>query len=463
MYVIYSVKVIQEGFGKSLETFDIFLTESRASGQESRDSVLLTFSLKSRGLITFDKVSRMNESGHFPICAANSFRCSPNRSTRSQHSINSAGDERVLLCHNSDLNNFQDAMARSSSPALTESTEATDVETTRTRTEILWAELQQIQRAEMEALKRKSDELEHEQESMNALTRDGSDIVTINVGGEVTLQATRDTLCLAAPGSRFAALFSGRWEDHCVRDAQGRIFLDHDPELVRMIVNYMRIKRVENPAAPLDPPTAPEAKHQEWFCLLAHFGLTAFLTNPSSHFSPLDVSNLTIVQQARDMIIQRVGKAIELFSDGYGEYYHVACTPRLVPGTQSSWKVTINRLAGMIVMGLVGKTNPPSPGSSYLDCFGWGGGAHYARNAYVAGSSIPGAGGWTDFTEGECLYFCLANNKLTMFSVTKSKRFVIDEVPDGDKFIHFNVRRSHGTTVTLEPLDATEYAQLMAS
>jgi hypothetical protein len=35
------------------------------------------------------------------------------------------------------------------------------------------------------------------------------------------------------------------------------------------------------------------------------------------------------------------------------------------------------------------------------------------------------------------------------------------DVPDGEKFIHFNFY-DRGTTLTLEPLDATEYAKLMA-
>jgi hypothetical protein len=82
---------------------------------------------------------------------------------------------------------------------------------------------------------------------------DVSDIVTITIGGENTLQATNDTFCPVDPVSRFAALFSGRWEDHCVKDAQGRIVLDRDPELVRIIVTYMRNKLVFT--NPFTPPT----------------------------------------------------------------------------------------------------------------------------------------------------------------------------------------------------------------
>jgi hypothetical protein len=148
--------------------------------------------------------------------------------------------------------------------SLTESTEASTMEA--------WPELRQIQQKEIEALKRQRDFPEQDV-SMNTLEPSDSEIVTINVGGEVIMQTNRDTICLAAPGSRFAALFSGCWEEHVVKDAQGRIFLDHDQELIRLIVNYLLIKRIDDP---VDPPTAPEAKRQEWFCLLEHYGLRPF-------------------------------------------------------------------------------------------------------------------------------------------------------------------------------------------
>jgi BTB/POZ domain len=106
------------------------------------------------------------------------------------------------------------------------------------------------------------------------------DIVSINVCGEIT-QVSRETLLLPA-GSRFAALFSGRLEDRCVWDSEGRIFLDHDPELVRIILNYLRMKRIEDPSDPLDPPVVSQEKNKEWCCLLKHYGLTSFFAGPSS-------------------------------------------------------------------------------------------------------------------------------------------------------------------------------------
>jgi hypothetical protein len=356
-------------------------------------------------------------------------------------------------------------MVRAASPALTESTEASSMmEATTTRTETLWAELQRVQQTEMEALKQERNALEQEKQSMNTLAPDSSEIVTINVGGEVILQTTRDTICHAAPGSRFAALFSGRWEDQVVKDPHGRIFLDHDPELIRLIVNYLRIKRIDDPCQPkVDPPTVPEAKRQEWFCLLEHYGLTPFFTKSFSSYSPftpLEIAKMTVQPHRSQVSTHRVGNSLQLTYESHSNaYYFVACTPCLVPGTPSSWKVTINKLPfnTRIFLGLIGKTNAMENSVSDPTSFGW----MSSKEVYFAGANQGAIGGWTGFTEGECLHFGLDGANLIMFSVTKKKRFVIDKVPAGDKFIHFNFSYV-GTKVTLEPLNADEYAKLMA-
>jgi hypothetical protein len=324
-------------------------------------------------------------------------------------------------------------------------------------TESLWAELQQVQQNEMTTVQRQRAELEQEKAAMNTLAPETSEIVAIDLGGEVIIKVHRDTLCLAAPGSRFAALFSGRWEGHVVKDAEGRIFLDHDPELIRLIVNYLRIKRIDDPCKPkVDPPTAPIAKRQEWCCLLEHYGLTPFFTKS---FSSLDVAKITVVQPHGSRVsTHRVGDSLQLTYEGSSSgHYFVACTPCLVPGTQSSWKVTINNNPGWLFLGLIGKTNDMENSFSDLTSFGWAS----SNQVYVAGANQGAIGGWAGFTQGECLHFCVDGAKLTMFSVIKNQRFVMDNFPTGDQFIHFNFLY-RGTQVTLEPLDADEYAKLMA-
>jgi BTB/POZ domain len=317
-----------------------------------------------------------------------------------------------------------------------------------------YGELQEIQRNEMNLLKRKRVELEEEQTA----SLPANEIVSINVGGEIIVQVHRHTLLLPA-GSRFAALFSGRQEDHCVKDSEGRVFLDHDPELIRIILNYLRMKLIEDPSDPLNPPVIPNEKRKEWCCLLKHYGLTSFF---AKRFSSLQVSDIAVVQDQDSLVsTQCVGEKLELtYVNAPDRFHFVACSPCLGAGTQASWKVTITKLPTQycwLYLGLIGTTVALSSSYCYPTSFGW------ASNSqvYVAGQVNPSAGGWTSFSEGECLHFVLKETKLSMFSAAKNQRFTIDNVPSGDKFIHFNFYHS-GTKLTLEPLSESEFDKLVS-
>ncbi|PFH37847.1 kelch repeat and K+ channel tetramerization domain containing protein [Besnoitia besnoiti] len=75
-------------------------------------------------------------------------------------------------------------------------------------------------------------------------------VVDLNVGG-VVFEASRHTL-VQQPGSFLESLLSGR--HHVSRDKQGRIFLDRDSELFRIILNFLR-----NPSTPPQPRDAAES------------------------------------------------------------------------------------------------------------------------------------------------------------------------------------------------------------
>eukprot|EP00921_Rhytidocystis_pertsovi_P010744 GHVQ01017303.1.p1 GENE.GHVQ01017303.1~~GHVQ01017303.1.p1 ORF type:complete len:553 (+),score=99.76 GHVQ01017303.1:188-1846(+) len=85
-------------------------------------------------------------------------------------------------------------------------------------------------------------------------------MVDLNVGG-VVFETSRHTL-IQQPGSFIEALLSGR--HHVSRDRQGRIFLDRDSELFRIILNFLR-----NPSTPPMPRDAAEsdavAKEAQFF------------------------------------------------------------------------------------------------------------------------------------------------------------------------------------------------------
>ncbi|CBZ52760.1 putative kelch motif domain-containing protein [Neospora caninum Liverpool] len=75
-------------------------------------------------------------------------------------------------------------------------------------------------------------------------------VVDLNVGG-VIFEASRHTF-VQQPGSFLETLLSGR--HHVSRDKQGRIFLDRDSELFRIILNFLR-----NPSMPPQPRDSAES------------------------------------------------------------------------------------------------------------------------------------------------------------------------------------------------------------
>eukprot|EP00922_Rhytidocystis_sp_ex-Travisia-forbesii_P029214 GHVS01042775.1.p1 GENE.GHVS01042775.1~~GHVS01042775.1.p1 ORF type:complete len:510 (+),score=87.92 GHVS01042775.1:226-1755(+) len=75
-------------------------------------------------------------------------------------------------------------------------------------------------------------------------------MVDLNVGG-VVFETSRHTL-IQQPGSFLEALLSGRHQ--VSRDRQGRIFLDRDSELFRVLLNFLR-----NPAVPAMPRDSAES------------------------------------------------------------------------------------------------------------------------------------------------------------------------------------------------------------
>ncbi|EJK45711.1 hypothetical protein THAOC_35659, partial [Thalassiosira oceanica] len=64
------------------------------------------------------------------------------------------------------------------------------------------------------------------------------DVIEVNAGG-VIVAARRGTLC-QLQGSRFQALFDGRWQKRLQKDRQGRIFLDINPIYFRAILESLR-------------------------------------------------------------------------------------------------------------------------------------------------------------------------------------------------------------------------------
>jgi len=92
------------------------------------------------------------------------------------------------------------------------------------------------------------------------LARSSPDIVQLNVGG-TRFTTSRQTLT-QLQDTFFSGLLSGRIQSF--KDAEGAIFIDRDPQLFRLILNYLR-----NRALPLDDVNFSELRHEAEFYGLA--------------------------------------------------------------------------------------------------------------------------------------------------------------------------------------------------
>ena len=122
---------------------------------------------------------------------------------------------------------------------------------------------------------------------ITSLKKDDDDIVTINAGGKI-FQILRSTLCLPPGDTAFCKLFgkgssiiTSSVEERM--DEDGNFFFDHDPELIEIVLNFLRAKKIEDPFDPIvEAPSIPPKKNKEFRRLLNHFGLTAFFYYPST-------------------------------------------------------------------------------------------------------------------------------------------------------------------------------------
>ena len=144
------------------------------------------------------------------------------------------------------------------------------------------------------ALEKEQEQVQKEKKQLNSDI--SSEIVEINIGGQLILQVQYGTLCLF-PDSAFSRIFNencddnsnnkknNHWSNYGVsRDTEGRIFFDHDQSLIESMVNYLRLKRLhatassrsQSPPPPMPPPKPPEGKKEEYDILLHSFGLTRY-------------------------------------------------------------------------------------------------------------------------------------------------------------------------------------------
>jgi hypothetical protein len=343
---------------------------------------------------------------------------------------------------------------------------------------VLWERLQESQRQRMELMEEERIKLQNKIDSMIAVLAtpvSDNDIIEIDAGGKI-IRALRSTLCRVAPAdTMFSCMFSGRSEEDTllIRDDHGRVFLDHDPELIEIIVNFLRTRKIEKQLSnkPVRSPKVPEGKKDEFESLLHYFGLTDFFYPPLPVSLTLDIANMDVVQPNGFAVHAAKSKnKIQLTKASGRNYmtnhmYFLASKPSLdnsKPSLDNSrhgsfWKVTIDVLPDRhwVYLGIGAIDKSFEDSSSY----GWSCGS----GVWLGGSKLNGTSGWTEFTEGESLYFHLKLNKLIMFSVQKNRRFVIDIAKsrmDREYYIDFNLY-DPGNKISLEPLSKDEREYLL--
>lgn len=124
-------------------------------------------------------------------------------------------------------------------------------------------------------LAEKEAKLKTYEERFHELSMENDEVVEINAGGEFH-SVGRSTLCLAKD-SFFALLFSGSWDHSQKRDSAGRVFLDIDPYIFKVIVNFLRQKRIEKPNAPVHSPIISTDKLDAWHRSIDYYGLREYI------------------------------------------------------------------------------------------------------------------------------------------------------------------------------------------
>lgn len=307
-------------------------------------------------------------------------------------------------------------------------------------------------------------------EEENIPIRD-NDIISINAGGRL-IEVTRSTLCLAK-GSKFSNMFSDNAYDGLITDSEGRIFIDEDPELIEIIVNFLRDKKREDSSKPITAPQViSEGKKKSYASLLTHFELFTFFYSKS--ISSIDISMADIVTSHSTVTVEKTRNQIEVTNcfkppSGNNSFQSVSCTsPLNLSGDGSSWKVTIHESSSRLrcFLGVIQQLNGHAHASSINQrtCNGWFD-DYLTRNIYcvVGGKKNVYQTTRGFFSQGECLYFHMNTNKLTMYSTKQKKKSILDvecdDVATTPTYIHFNF--TTGAKVTLESLSTDELITLL--
>ncbi|CAB4044374.1 Chaperone dnaK2, partial [Paramuricea clavata] len=143
----------------------------------------------------------------------------------------------------------------------------------------LQTEVQRIEAMRKEVESREK-ALNDEKERMMKIEVEDDDVISLNIGGKI-MAASRSTLC-QVEGSLLASMFSGRWEERLKKDKHENVFLDFNPDCFKLILNYLRAKKIETPRSKAKEPKPPRDETSNYWNLVDYLGLHEELKSTTS-------------------------------------------------------------------------------------------------------------------------------------------------------------------------------------
>jgi hypothetical protein len=108
----------------------------------------------------------------------------------------------------------------------------------------------------------------------------GSDVLTLDIGGEKIVKTLRSTLTCASR-SKLAEMFSGRWDGSQPKDQDGYFFIDYKPSIFLPLLDFLRSLSSMTPleSPPITPSFATATDEASFRTMVDAFSLNNLLYN----------------------------------------------------------------------------------------------------------------------------------------------------------------------------------------
>mmetsp|Transcript_26634 Transcript_26634/g.61290 ORF Transcript_26634/g.61290 Transcript_26634/m.61290 type:complete len:259 (-) Transcript_26634:374-1150(-) len=199
------------------------------------------------------------------------------------------------------------------------------------------------------------------------------DILELNVGGE-SFMVRRSTMLLAPEDSHLHAMFSGRWDDSLLRDAQGKIFLDITPCVFGAVLSYLRATQLGQPSRNRRILRIQPQYEEELRAVCDYFNIFG------SHLYPIFMKPVCGGIDVQDNVITHARKI-----DGFSPVISLENI-----GVGSYWKVKIISLKFFLFAGIIATDDLEGESYTMPSSFGWASKGFVYSDGQMRGS----VGGW---------------------------------------------------------------------